>query len=68
LQGEITERIATVQHSRMDQLSGDIVVLKKYLKGKRVPDAVLKELNDLCEEQRVRRQGAVDTIRGLLED
>ncbi len=33
---ELTERIAAVQRTNMDQLSGEIAVLKKYLKSKRI--------------------------------
>lgn len=65
---ELTERIASVQHSNMDQLSGEIAVLKKYLKSKRVPEEATDELDSLCQQHKEAWTNAVGKIRTLLEE
>lgn len=62
---EIRERLANAQHSSMDQLSGDIAILKKYLKSKGV-DAT-DELDRLCKATEQRWADAVESIEGMLE-
>ena len=65
---EVRERIATTQQSSIDQFSGDIAILKRYLKSKGIDQDALDELDDLCNDTEKRWHAAVDTIEGLLED
>jgi hypothetical protein len=39
---EIREHVATVHHKAIDELSGEIAILKKNLRTKRVPEEVLR--------------------------
>lgn len=50
----------------MDQLSGDIAVLKKYLKSKGVRAA--EDLDQLCKDNEKSWQTAVAKIAKLLEE
>jgi hypothetical protein len=45
----VREHLTTAQHSNMDQLSGDIAVLKKYLRSQGVRASAVDQLDDLCE-------------------
>ena len=63
---EIRERITTAQHSSVNQFSGDIAVLKKYLRSKGVDPAIIEELDGLCEDMEERWKTAVNTISKLL--
>lgn len=65
---EIRERIATAQHSSINQFSGDMAILKKYLKSKRIEGAALKELDILCEDLEERWKAAAETISKVLEE
>ena len=65
---EVRERIATAQQSSIDQFSGDIAILKKYLKSKGIEQDALDELDQLCNDTEKRWRAAVETIEGLLED
>lgn len=65
---ELTERMATVQHSSMDQFSDEIAVLKKHLKSKRVPEEVVEELDSLCKDTESRWKAASKRIAELLEE
>lgn len=62
---EARERLSTVQHSSVDQLSGDIAILKKYLKSKGVDAA--EELDRLCETTEKRWAAAIEAINEMLE-
>jgi hypothetical protein len=62
---EVRERLAIAQHASMDQLSGDITVLKKYLKSKGVDAA--DELDRLCKATEQRWSDAVEAIEPKLE-
>ena len=64
---EIRERIATAQQSSVDQFSGDIAILKKYLKSKGIDQDAVDELDSLCEDMEKRWNAAVETISDLLE-
>jgi hypothetical protein len=64
---DIEERLVSVQHSSVEALSGEIAILKKYLRGKRVPKEVLEELDALCHDNEQRWQEAVSKIAKLLE-
>ena len=64
----VREHLANAQHSSIDQFSGDIAILKKYLTSKGVDRDALKELESLCEDVEKRWNTAVETISGLLED
>jgi hypothetical protein len=64
---EVRERIATAQQNSIDQFSGDIAILKKYLKSKSVPAEAAEELDRLCEDTEERWQAAVAKIAELLE-
>jgi len=63
----IEERLTAAQHASARELSGKIAVLKKYLRGKSVPDEVLGELDALCHDNEQRWQAAVSKIAKLLE-
>ncbi|HMH13453.1 MAG TPA: hypothetical protein VK578_10120 [Edaphobacter sp.] len=65
---DIRERIATARQSSVHQFSGDIAILKKYLKSKGINQDALDELDSLCEDMEKRWNTAVNTISGLLED
>jgi hypothetical protein len=65
---EVRERLATAQHTSMDQLSGDVAVLKKYLKSKRVPAEAAEELDRLCKDAVETWRTAVAKIAELLEE
>jgi len=65
---EVRERIATAQQSSIDQFSGDIAILKKYLKSKGIEQDALDELDQLCNDTEKRWRAAVETIEGLLEN
>ena len=65
---EVRERIATAQQSSIDQFSGDIAILKRYLKSKGIEHDALDELDQLCNDTEKRWRAAVETIEGLLED
>jgi hypothetical protein len=62
---EVRERLATAQHASMDQLSGDIAILKKYLKSKGIDAA--DELDRLCKDTEESWRAAVAKIEELLE-
>jgi hypothetical protein len=64
----VREHLANAQHSSVDQFSGDIAILKKYLKSKGVHGGALDELDSLCEDMEKRWNAAVETISGLPED
>jgi hypothetical protein len=65
---EIRERIVTAQHSSVEQFSGDIAVLKKYLKSKGIDSDAAEELDSLCEDMEKRWAKAVEAISDLLEE
>jgi hypothetical protein len=65
---EIREHIATAQHSSINQFSGDIAILKKYLKGKGIEAAVLKELDSLCEDLEESWKSAAEAISKMLKE
>ena len=65
---EIRERIATAQHSSINQFSGDIAILKKYLKSKGIEAAALKELDSLCEDLEDSWKAAAEAISKVLEE
>lgn len=63
---EVRERLVAVQHSSMDQLSGDIAALKKYLKSEGVDAA--DELDRLCKATEERWQAVTDRILEMLSE
>ena len=64
----VREHLANAQHSSVDQFSGDIAILKKYLKGKGIDQDAVDELDSLCEDMEKRWNAAIETISGLLEE
>ena len=64
---EVRERLATVQHNSIDQLSGDIAILKRYLKSKGIDSGALEELDCLCKGTEESWRVAVAKIEELLE-
>jgi hypothetical protein len=62
----VRERIANAQQSSIDQFSGDIAILKKYLKRKGIDQVALEELDSLSEDMEKRWNAAVETISGML--
>jgi hypothetical protein len=65
---EIEERIAIMQHESIQHISGEIAVLKKYLKSKHVPEEAAEELDALCKDTEERWQAAAAKIAELLEE
>jgi hypothetical protein len=65
---EVRARITNAQQSSIDQFSGDIAILKMYLKSKGINQDALDELDNLCNDTEKRWHAAADTIEGLLED
>jgi hypothetical protein len=65
---EIKERLALVQQSAAQQLSDDLVILKKYLESQRVPHDVIDELHNASKDIAERWQNAVDRIEKLLQE
>jgi len=59
---EVHEHLLSAQHSSMDQLSGDIAILKKYLKSKGIRATAIEELDSLCEATEKRWAEAVEAI------
>jgi hypothetical protein len=59
---EVHERLVSAQHSSMDQLSGDIAILKKYLRSKGIRATAIEELDSLCEATEKRWAEAVEAI------
>ncbi|HTF70031.1 MAG TPA: hypothetical protein VK638_45870 [Edaphobacter sp.] len=66
--GEVTERIASVQHENLQRLDDDIDILTKYLKTEGAPKATIDALNRLSSEQRESWKAAIERITELLED
>lgn len=63
----VREHLTTAQHSSMDQLSGDIAILKKYLKSKGVRASALDSLDGLCDETQARWAEVVAEILASLQ-
>ena len=64
----VREHLITAQHSSMDQLSGDIAILKKYLRSKGIRSSAIDELDDLCEATEKRWAAVVEEILSSLPD
>jgi hypothetical protein len=65
---EVREHLVTVQQSSMDQLNGDIAILKKYLRYKGVSTEALAELDSLCKATEYGWEAAILAISKLLEE
>ena len=63
----IREHIENIHHSAMESLSGEIAILKKYLKSERVPEDILAELDELCEDTEKRWHAALERINQMLK-
>ena len=63
---EVMEHVAAVHHSVLDHLSGELAVLKKYLKAKHVPADAGEELDTLCKEHEEAWKIIVAKIKELL--
>jgi len=63
----IEEHLAAAQDVSTEETFGQIAILKKYLRGKRISDEVLKELDSLCHDNEQRWQAAVSKIQKLLQ-
>ena len=63
---EIRERLSTIQHSSIDQLSGEIAILKKYLKSGGVRPDAIEELDSLCKALEDRWKAALERISKAL--
>jgi hypothetical protein len=64
----VSERLTAAHHGSMEQLSGDIAILKKYLRSQGVRASVIDELDDLCETTEKRWAAAVEEILDSLRD
>jgi hypothetical protein len=65
---EIRERLAAVQTSAVDHLTGEIFILKKYLKSKGLPEQALGQLDDLVESEQKRWELTVGAIESMLAE
>ncbi|HTF67393.1 MAG TPA: hypothetical protein VK638_32410 [Edaphobacter sp.] len=65
---EVREHIASVHHSIMEHLNGEIAVLKKYLKSKRIPFSASDALDGFSETTEVGWKKAVEAIEAALGD
>jgi hypothetical protein len=65
---EIRERIDNVRHKAMDELGGELAILKKYLQTKHVPAEASKHIDAFCDQQQEAWQTLADKISKLLED
>ena len=65
---EIRERIENVHHKAMDELSGELAILKKYLQTKQVPAKTSEYIDAFCDEQHQAWQALAGKISKLLED
>jgi len=64
---EVRERLESVSHSAVDHLSGEIAILKKYLRTKGAPAEALEVLDTFCKEQEEAWKDTVAKILGLLD-
>ena len=65
---EIREHLATTRTSALDHLTGEISILKKYLKSKDAPEQALGQLDDLIESEEKRWQITIAAIESLLAE
>lgn len=65
---EVRERVDNIRHKAMDELSGELAILKKYLKSKRIPEKASKHIDDFCDQQQEAWQTLADQISDLLEE
>jgi hypothetical protein len=65
---EIRERIDNVRHKAMDELSGELTILKKYLQTKHVPAKASEHIDAFCDQQQEAWQTLANKISKLLED
>ena len=56
-----------MQDGSIEQFSGDIAILKKYLLSKGAPTEAIKELYNLCHDTEKRSTAAAEKIANLLE-
>ena len=63
----IEEHLDAAQLAITEETFGQIAILKKYLRGKHLPDEVLEELDALCHDNEQRWQGAVSKIAKYLQ-
>jgi len=64
----VREHLETAQHASIDQLSGEIAVLKKYLRSKGLRASAIDELDSLCEATEKRWAAAIEEILSSLSD
>jgi hypothetical protein len=64
---EVRERLESVAQSTVDHLSGEIAILKKYLRTKGAPTEALEILDTFCEEQEKAWKDTVTRVSKLLE-
>jgi hypothetical protein len=64
----VREHLTNAQHSSIDQFSGDIAILKKYLKSEGIDQDALEELDRLCEDMEKRGNIAVEALNEMLEE
>ena len=65
---KIRERLDTVRHGIMNHISGELAILKKYLKSKRVYAEVAEDLDAFCKEQEDAWHAVVAKIKSRLEE
>jgi hypothetical protein len=63
---EVLERIDTVRRESLKRIDDDVDVLKRYLKTRHAPKAMIEALESLTVEQHVSWKKVVERIEKLL--
>jgi len=64
---EIRERIDNIRHKAVDELSGELAILKKYLQSKQVPAKASEHIDAFCDQQERAWQSLIEKISKLLD-
>ncbi len=65
---EIRERVDNVRHKAMEELSGELAILKKYLQSKQVPAKASEHIDAFCDQQERAWEALSDKISKLLDE
>jgi hypothetical protein len=65
---EVRERVDNIRHKAMDELSGELAILKKYLQSKRVPAKASEHIDAFCDQQQRAWEALSDKISKLLDE
>lgn len=65
---DIRERVDNLRHKAMDELSGELAILKKYLQSKQVPAKASEHIDAFCDQQERAWEALSDKISKLLDE